>query len=276
MTSLSSLPSLMQNVNYKKQITKHCTGLALVLLSCTTVSAQSLKPGDLSDFEVVFEVGNNLITAGTASLQLEQDNDTWHYSLTTTPRGVFKLAGKGNISEISTFRAIETEESLALQPQTYKFRQDNERRRAVDATFDWDNKTIEHTYRGKEGREIFTDPVLDRLTATLLIMNALRNDFEQTELPIFDTGRIKVVEFTKSGSESLKTPLGEIDTLMVTNRNATGGSRETTTWFAPSLNYLPVKIEHRKRGDLVARFSLIRLKNEQSNIELGKALPPEE
>lgn len=273
MTSLSLLSSITHSLDCRKHVAKACAGFALIAICCSPLQAQTLKPGDLSPFEVVFEVGNNLITAGTASLLLENNDDTWRYSLTTKPRGVFKLAGKGNISEVSTFRTVELEDRLDLQPQTYQFRQDKERRRAVDATFDWDTKIINHVYRGNEVKDAFTDPVLDRLTVTLLIMNALRHDFEQAELPIFDTGRIKAVEFAKSGTESLSTPLGQIETIKVTNRNATGGSRETTTWFAPSLDYLPVKIEHRKRGELVARLSLIRLKNEDSDIEIGNKAP---
>lgn len=273
MTSSSLLSSLTHSLDGGKHVARACAGFALLALSCTPLAAQTLKPGDLAPFEVVFEVGNNLITAGTASLLLEKNDDTWRYSLTTKPRGVFKLAGKGNISEVSTFATVESDDELLLQPQTYQFRQDKERRRAVDATFDWDEKYINHVYRGNEVKDTFTDPVLDRLTVTLLIMNALRHDFEQTELPIFDTGRIKAVEFIKSGTESLETPLGNIETIKVMNRNATGGSRETTTWFAPTLDFLPVKIEHRKRGELVARLSLIRLKNEQSDIEIGGDAP---
>lgn len=273
MTSSSLLSSLTHSLDGRKHLSRACAGFALLALSCTPLTAQTLKPGDLTPFEVVFEVGNNLITAGTASLLLEKNEDSWRYSLTTKPRGVFKLAGKGNISEVSTFRTVESDDELSLQPQTYQFRQDKERRRAVDATFDWDEKYINHVYRGNEVRDTFTDPVLDRLTVTLLIMNALRHDFEQTELPIFDTGRIKAVEFVKSGTESLKTPLGDIETIKVMNRNASGGSRETTTWFAPTLDYLPVKIEHRKRGELVARLSLIRLKNAQSDIDIGGEEP---
>lgn len=273
MTSLSLLSSITHSLDCKKHVARACAGVAMLAFGCLPAAAQTLKPGDLAPFEVVFEVGNNLITAGTATLLLEKKEDTWRYSLTTKPRGVFKLAGKGNISEVSTFNTVETEDQLELQPQTYQFRQDKERRRAVDATFDWETKIINHVYRGNEVKDTFTDPVLDRLTVTLLIMNSLRNDFERTELPIFDTGRIKAVEFVASGSESLKTPLGNIETLKVMNRNASGGSRETTTWFAPALNYLPIKIEHRKRGELVARLSLIRLKNEESDIELGKEAP---
>jgi hypothetical protein len=203
-------------------------------------------------------------------------DDLWSYSLTTKPKGVFKLAGKGYITEQSTFRLAEAGNEVQLQPETYQYRQDDERRRAVDASFDWDKRTLTHVYRGKETTETFTAPVLDRLTVTLLIMNALRNDFDAAEISVFDSGEIKQVAFVNEGIDVLNTPLGQIDTFRVTNRNATGGNRETTTWFAPSLDYLPVKIEHRKRGELVARLSLLRLENRVTSIELGEALPVEE
>ena len=248
-----------------------CAALWALTLSAT--SAQSLKVGDIAPFEVVYDVGNNLITAGTARLALSQEGNLWNYSLNTKPRGVFKLAGKGRITEFSILRLIENDGSIELQPQVYQFRQDEERRRAVDASFNWRDNTISHTYRGVQKTDRFTEPVLDRLSVTLVIMNALRNEFDQAELQVFDTGKVKAVAFINDGTEVLDTPLGMIDTVRVINRNASGGSRETTTWFAPSLDYVPIKIEHRKRGDLVARLSLIKLENRLKSIELESANP---
>ncbi len=257
-----------------KQITRLLTATALLSVS-VNANAQSIKPGDLSEFEVVFEVGNNLVTAGSASLLLEKKGSLWNYSLNTKPRGLFRMTGKGRITESSTFTVKETEDSLTLQPQTYLYRQDKERRRAVDASFDWRNNSVYHVYRGNKVTDTFEEPLLDRLTVTLLIMNSLRNGFDRFELPIFDTGRIKTVEFLTGENEELNTRLGKLDTIPVINRNASGGSRETTTWFAPALDYLPVKIEHRKRGDLVARLSLVKMTSKASEIEMGEPMPEE-
>ena len=247
--------------------------VAIGLLLTANIQAQSIKSDDIAPFEVVFDVGNNLLSAGTAKLILVQDGSLWSYSLTTAPRGVFKLAGKGYIAESSTIQMFEENGLVSLQPIIYQFRQDEERRRAVDASFDWTEKSITHTYRGNEVTEAFEEPVLDRLSATLLIMNALRNNFTEAELPIFDTGRVKQVLFINRGTEVLKTRIGDMETIKVTNSNASGGSRETTTWFAPQLDYLPVKIEHKKRGELVARLSLISLENRAAAIGLGEAQP---
>lgn len=252
----------------------HATLSIMLSVMCLgAAGAQTIDSGDIAPFEVVYEVGNNLINAGDARLTLSKEGDLWEYSLDIRPKGVFKLAGKGEIDETSFFKLVESDGQVLLQPQSYQYRQDNERRREVNASFDWENKTVTHEYRGETVTETFSEPLLDRLTVTLLIMNALRHDFDKAELPVFDSARIKQVDFVNEGHESLKTRQGRIDTIRVINRNATGGSRETITWFAPSLDYLPVKIEHKKRGDLVVRLSLMSLKNRVTSLELGEALP---
>ena len=238
------------------------------MLQVGQVAAQKIKPGDIAPFEVVYEVGNNVMSAGVAQLSLVRDGDIWRYSLVTKPRGLLKLAGKGRIREASTIEFVESDGRLMIQPQTYTYRQDDERRRAVDAIFDWTNKNITYAYRDEELTESFDEPIIDRLSATLLMMNVLRHDFESMELQVFDTGRISSVAFTRESNETLDTPLGKIDTIRVTNRNAAGSNRETTTWFAPSLDYVPIKIEHRKRGDLVVRLNLLKLDNRVSDITL--------
>lgn len=265
---MTSLPQAITSTSRTAQALRCLLLVSLTVLASSTLNAQSIKAGDLAPFEVVYEVGNNMITAGSARLALSQSNGVWNYSLKTKPRGVFKLAGKGKISEWSQFTTKEADGFINLFAQKYQYRQDNERRREVDGSFDWTGHNITHVYRGNEVTEPFTGHVWDRLTVTLVIMNALRNDFDRAVFAVYDTDEIKEVEFVNEGTETLKTPLGRIDTIKVTNRNAVGGSRETTTWFAPSLDYVPIKIEHKKRKELVARLSLIKLVNRVTSLEL--------
>ena len=270
MTSLQLPGALSRTLHYTT------VGIMLSTMCLSAATAQSINSDDIAPFEVAYEVGNNLISAGDARLTLSNEGDLWEYSLDIKPKGVFKLAGKGWINEKSTFTLVESDGEVFLHPQSYQYRQDDERRRKVDASFDWENNTVTHEYRGETVTETFSDPLLDRLTVTLLIMNSLRHDFEKAELSVFGSARIKQVDFINEGHESLRTSQGRIDTIRVKNRNATGGSRETITWFAPSLDYLPVKIEHKKRGDLVVRLSLMSLENRVTSLELGDALPVDE
>ena len=150
----------------------------------------------------------------------------------------------------------------------YRYRQDDERRRSVDAAFDWEARSLTFQKRGEEKTETFDDPVIDRLSVTLYVMNALRNGFDRLELQVFDNGEIKTVEFINEGTELLKTRLGELETIKVMNRKVGGSSRSTTTWFAPSLDYIPAKIEQVKRDELVARLSLTKLENRVTTVDL--------
>jgi len=247
-----------------------CAGLLTSLLGATA-SAQDaivLSADDLTPFEVSYTVGNNLVSAGSATLMLEeQDAGLWTYSLTTRPTGVFKLTGKGNIQETSLIQFEPVEGGFALQPRSYTYRQDEEKRRAVDATFDRQAGELVWSRRGKSGAFALDEPVLDRLSVTLAVMSALRRGEQRSEYRVFDSGKLKDVVFENQGTEALETSLGTLESVRVLRSNAGGSSRTTVTWFAPTLDFMPVKIEQYKRDELVARLTLTQLKNRVTEIE---------
>jgi len=248
-----------------------CLNASLLLAAAAisgATSAQTIMAEDIAPFDVNYDVGNNLINAGSATLSLTQTDGLWQYSLNTKPKGIFKLAGKGRLQETSVFELVQIDQGVQIQPQVYAYRQDKERNRSVDAQFDWSAKTLSWQRKGKEGTETLSTKTLDRLSVTLAVMNALRHDFTTLELPGFDNGRIKTMLFTYQGEVVLDTRLGKIETLQVRSQNKAGGSRHTTTWFAPSLDYVPVRIEQFKRDELIARLSLKSLRNRTGEIDL--------
>ena len=232
-------------------------------------AAQEIMASDIAPFQVVYDVGNNLVTAGIANLSFLPDGDGWIYTLATKPTGVFKLTGKGRIRETSVMDVVRSGDTVELQPRSYSYRQDDEARRSVDATFDWEARTFDWQRRGEGGTEAFAEPVLDRLSVTLAVMHLLRQGFEEIELDVFDSGEIKTMRFVNEGREMLDTEMGDVETVLVRGENAAGSSRSSLTWFAPSLDYVPVRIEQRKRDELVARLNLMRLENRVTEVELA-------
>ncbi len=228
-----------------------------------------LRAEDTLPFSITFTVGNNLLSAGNATLELSETDDGWLYQLRTNPTGVFKLTGKGNITESSLLRFDDAPDGgLLLRTENYTYRQDNERRRAVDAAFDWDNNTLEWSRRGTtESVSMDEEPVIDRLSVTLAVMSALRQSIDTSSYRVFDNGKLKNVVFEIQGTERLETSLGPMDTIRVLRSNAEGSTRTTLTWFAPELDYVPVKIEQLKRGELVARLTLKSLKNRKAELD---------
>lgn len=251
------IPSMLNRS--AKTLINHLAIAAALAVIPTFALAQ---PADFSPFEVEYEVGNNMISAGSATLQLAKQGDEWVYSLKTTPTGVFKLTGKGKIQEVSVFSVSNSSDKLQLQPQTYTYRQDSEARRSVDAWFDWNENQLTYKRRGEEFTEAFSDPVLDRLSVTLTVMDELKkNSFEEAKLQVFDNGRVKTMLFANEGTETVDTRMGPLETVRVRSKAMGGATRHTTTWFAPALDYVPVKIEQYKRDKLVARLTLTSLRN---------------
>jgi len=244
-----------------KAIATSITKLVLYLcLSTIMLQANSQEfSTELNPFEIEYEVGNNLINAGSAKLSLIKQGEEWVYSLTTTPSGIFKLTGKGKIQEVAV---INVSSGRNLLPKRYTYRQDSEDKRSVDAWFNWDDNQLRFQKRGEETIEQINDPIIDRLSVTLTIMEQLRKGFERAELQVFDNGRIKTVIFENEGEVNMKTKLGRVDAIKVRSFNRDGArKRETITWFAPEFDFVPVQIEQHKKGKLVARLSLSKLKN---------------
>ena len=252
----------------KHRVLSLCLGTLLVLSGQANAQESSAKIAEpLLPFEVVYDVGNNLINAGSANLSLKREGDEWIYNLTTRPTGVFKLTGKGKIQETSVFTVVKSaNDNMRVLPKRYSYRQDEEDKRSVDAWFNWDSNELTYKSRGEEGIESFSDPVLDRLSVTLKVMNELKHrPFEEAKLTVFDSGRIKQVLFINEGPETVSTNIGKVETIRVRSENA-GSVRHTITWFAPDLDYIPVKIEQHKRGDLVARLTLVKLRTAEGDL----------
>ena len=92
-------------------------------------------------------------------------------------------------------------------------------------------------------------------------MEQLRTGFQRAELQVFDNGRVKTVVFDNEGTAKMKTLLGEVDVIKVRSYNRDGDRRrETVTWFAPELEFVPVMFEQHKRGKLVARLTITKLR----------------
>ncbi|MCB1757000.1 MAG: DUF3108 domain-containing protein [Gammaproteobacteria bacterium] len=226
-------------------------------LAHSQTAAPNLQQGvsGITPFYVEYDVGNNLINAGVAKLSLKSQGDEWIYSLVTEPSGIFRLTGKGRIHEVSIINVNKDR----LIPRSYSYSQaGDEKRRNIDAQFNWEGKQLTIQSRGEEETEALTDPILDRLSVTLAVMDQVRKGFSNAEMQVLDAGKIKTMEFINEGKETLDTKLGRMETIVV-RRTREGSSRETVTWFAPSLNYVPVQMEQLKRGKLVARLTINKL-----------------
>lgn len=77
---------------------------------------------------------------------------------------------------------------------------------------------------------------------------------------IADGGKLKDYDIRVIETETVTTPLGKIEAIKLIRYRKDKNKRQTTLWCAPSLNYLPVKLEHTEKGGSVFTALLRRLK----------------
>ncbi len=212
-------------------------------------------------YSAEYQLGNGALDIGRTSMQLEKLDDHWRFASQTRATGVMKLLMEGEVHERSDFTL--TTEGIRLL--NYAFRDENKSRRDTSASTDWAAGTLAFSYRGRRGTLPLEDieSLHDRLSSGIAVMLALiderlREGGEALRLEVFDGNEIKPMRFAVTGREHIDTPQGEVEALRV-ERLRGEGRRRTLTWYAPSLDYVPVRIEQHKDDKLVVRMSLQKL-----------------
>lgn len=152
----------------------------------------------------------------------------------------------------------------SFRPLAYRYdRQGEHASRRVEVAFDWQNGVVLNTAQGHTWRMSLPAGTLDKLGYLLALMRDLAAGKRSMRYTIADGGRLKTYDMRGAGTEILETALGTLETVKIRRvRDADYG--EATLWCAPSLGFLPVKLENRDRdGRLVSMY-----------IESIEGLPP--
>ncbi len=114
-------------------------------------------------------------------------------------------------------------------------------------SFDWDNERVTGVADGQK-IDLPTEPRLqDRLSIQIEVMTALLRGEEPGTIPLIDDERVKRYTYRRTGTATLDTPLGSLDTIIYESARE-GSSRLSRFWMAPTLDYLPVRAEQIRKG----------------------------
>lgn len=205
----------------------------LVLILCAPLARADLKP-----FEARFEMLRDGKRLGRATLTLRQAGDgAWQFS--SHNEGTEGLAGMANVSirEESEFSVA----AGGLQANHYVFRQDmlfKSRKRSVDVSGG------EVRLDDGDNTHVFPMPpggVLDRNIVVLALMQDAATASGERVYPVADKREIDQHRYRFGSLEAIDTPAGRFNAKRVERIRETPG-RTTTTWFAPDLGWLPVRI----------------------------------
>lgn len=216
-------------------------GLGLLLL-CASLSVH----GDplFRPFVASFSVARGIMPLGELELSFSLDSDgVYAYRARTQPGMLVGWFSGEEITEESHGRL----NADALTPDRYLYRQEPDAGENTRIRFDWDAAKAYTTSGGITWAQSIEPGVQDRLSQQLAIRLHLAQGKRSVEYQVADGGKLKRYSFQVVGEESLKTPIGKLDCLKV-ERSKEGRPADYTIWFAPALEFLPVKIERQQSG----------------------------
>jgi Protein of unknown function (DUF3108) len=186
-----------------------------------------------------YELSYNGIVAAELTEVLEHDGR--HFSLHAEARG----KGLGALLYQGAAKRSCRGEITADGLRPLEFREQRGDRPAAVARFDWSKKTLTQEYAGKVETMSMPPQLHDRLSFLY--------DFSFKSAPDLEPGRVINValtdgrgvsrfEYKVAGTELLKTPAGEMQTVHLVKQRENKDDKGTELWFARDRDYLPVRI----------------------------------
>jgi hypothetical protein len=200
-----------------------------------------------------YDVYRNGKLLGTSTSELSRDsNGHWLYQVSTrATKGLGGLLG-GQIHESARFTVV----AGMLQPEHYDLSQKvafSKVKRTAD--FDWKENRARGKNKRKNWQLALQGDESDRLSANIRIRMQLATGKSQLSFKTVEKGKFKVRDFEAREAETVVTGMGEMLAIPVHRKHSTS-KRTTVTWHAPQLGYLPVRIEHAKKGKESGRMIL--------------------
>lgn len=144
-------------------------------------------------------------------------------------------------------------------------------RRRFWSTFQWQTPhlyTLEFAYKrsgtGKNREFASTYPLTEQVLDEAAMLEQLRVDIQDASVQQWqyqvrdEQGQADQQTFARQGEETLRLPFAEVTAVKIA-RLREHSDRETYFWFAPSLDFVMVKMQQIEEGDEVATLLLRKL-----------------
>jgi hypothetical protein len=184
--------------------------------------------------------------AGTVTFSLQRDAATgrYIYESTAEPSFLARLVVSRDVAERSEMLIDEK----GVRPLEWRF-DDGRSGDAKDGalSFAWESGRVSGTIEQHKIDFPTQERMQDRLSIQIHVATQLLRGEEPGTVPMIDDNRVKEYTYARTGTATLDTPLGKIDTVIYESTRP-GSSRVARFWLAPSLEYLPMRAEQVRKG----------------------------
>jgi hypothetical protein len=182
--------------------------------------------------------------------------DRFAYRSVTRPRGMARLIRSAPLIECTVFSVNDDGSWLASAHQYI----DGEpgKGKSSSATFDWSSGVARARYKERDVELPVTDTIYDRMLEQLIVSRDLAAGRDPGPYRIVQRAELHTIHYERVGEARVETEAGAFDT-EIYRRQREGSRRSSVTWFAPALDWLPVRIEQYKGDDRQATVVLSEL-----------------
>ncbi len=216
-------------------------------------SAACGADGDIATYKATYSVEYKGKEAGVSDWSVRSlGDDRYEFLANIMAKGMLKLVRPKPTIERSQFRL----EAGALRPLEYWY-EDGSRSGEDNwhVVFDWDRRVATVTTTDARRDLNIPDNALDIGTLKAAVMRDLAVKGSPGPYAITDEDSVGAYEYTDNGTAMLETGVGSLETRVFIQQRA-GSSRSTWMWVAPSLGFLPVRVERRRDNEVQTAFLL--------------------
>jgi hypothetical protein len=200
-------------------------------------SAAGLRPYTVSYDFIAYG-----ITVGTLELTLRRNSpEEWTYLSRSQPHGLFRLK-RSAARTLSTRMIVDP---LGVRPLLSTDTEEGASAPQSEVHFDWAANRATGRVEGQAIDMALRPGVQDDLSAQIALIQALGAGQTPTGISVFDKNGIRDYSYTRVGTETLHTPLGDVATIIYRTQKA-NAPRNTRYWCAPAYGYIPLRVEQRR------------------------------
>lgn len=218
--------------------------LSVTLWSCSAADALA-APAELKPFKASYNWIWHGLTVATSTVQLEHHDDTWTYSTHSEPRGIGKMFSERPIQQ-SVMRVT----SSGVQPLSYKADDGtSSTKRDSNVVFDWTAGRVSGVYEDTKVDMPLVAGTQDDLSVQIALIDELLQGHTPKEFLLLNGNAVREYHYSRESEATLSTPLGDIATLVYRSERQYS-PRVTRFWCAPSLGYIPVRVEQKRKDEV--------------------------
>jgi hypothetical protein len=208
----------------------------------------------LPDFSARYTIRKAGLNVIRTTFTLKRGPGTIEYRSAAEPIGIASwFFGDHRIYELSLLKRVDEK----VIPLEYRYiHKGSDENRNEHYVYDWDTQRAQVNYRGEQKTLKIPVGTLDNFSLQLALIQDAGEGREKMTYPVISKGELKTYTFINLGTETVETRLGDFEAIGLERRKDDENNTTYTTWYAPELHYLPVKLENREQGDVVLNLTL--------------------